>query len=177
MSELENWAKPILSKMILPTAPVVLTPDEQMMIAAWLWKTAIVHEKPSGATYFNREERACLVNSEPPTSFGVHIWIAAANLTLGARLLGGPSRFEAPDGRSTDGYVMTLSIRRFAAQLLCVREMEGTNVSTVSHYNFKGTEALIWPEQNRDVGWPPVAAVLDDELFEKWHARWNTPAS
>ena len=72
---------------------------------------------------------------------------------------------------------MTMSIRRFAAQLLCVRELPGVDVSTVSHYNFEGAESLIWPEQDGSVAWPPPVASLDHDLFNKWHMRWNTPTA
>jgi hypothetical protein len=77
-----------------------------------------------------------------------------------------PSQFSAPDGRTTQGYLMTLAIRRFAAQLLCVREIPEVNMSTVSQYYFQGAEALIWPQQPSDVSWPPTAGVLNDHLFE-----------
>ena len=72
------------------------------------------------------------------------------------------------------GYLITMRIRPFAAQLLCVRELSGVDVSTMSHYKFEGAETLIWPEQDGPVAWPPPVAVLDHELFNKWHMRWNT---
>ena len=138
MSDLENLARPILSTLILPDRPVALSPDEQVIVASWLWKLAVV---------------------------------------MDATILGGISQLGAADGRTTQGYLMTLFIRRFCAQLLCVREVRGVNLSTVSHYQFKGAEALIWPEQDGDVPWPRPAAALDDALFQKWHTRWNTPKS
>ena len=149
--------------------------DEQVVIASWLWKLAIVHEKPSGATYFDEAERKCLMKGDAPTPFGVHIWIAAYIGHLDANLRGGPCEFSSPDGHKLQGYLITMSIRRFAAQLLCVRELPGVHVSTVSHYNFEGAESLIWPEQDGPVAWPPPVAGLNHDLFNKWHMRWNTP--
>ena len=175
MSDLETIATPALSRMILPTGPVTLNIDEQVVIASWLWKLAIVHEKPSGALYFNKAERMCLIDGDAPTPFGVHMWIAAYIGPLDANLRGGPCEFGSPHGHKLHGYLMTMSIRRFAAQLLCVRELPGVDVSTVSHYNFEGAEALIWPEQDGPVTWPPPVAGLDHDLFNKWYMRWNTP--
>jgi hypothetical protein len=93
MSELEHVAAAVLSRMILPKGPITLDANEQFVIATWLWKLAIVHEHPSGATYFNDAERRCLVNDDSPPASGVHVWIAAYRGDLDANLRGGPCKF------------------------------------------------------------------------------------
>jgi hypothetical protein len=173
MSDLENLAKPILRRMMIPKGMVSVSPDEQVVLASWLWKLAIVTEYPTGAVYFN-SERTCLMNGHAPTPFGVHMWIAAYAGKLDANLNGGPCTFSSPDGDKTEGYLMSMTLRRFAAQLLCVREIPGKNLNTESHFSFEGAEALICPERDGDVMWPPPAGTLDGPLFDKWHTRWNT---
>jgi hypothetical protein len=97
---------------------VSLLVDEQVVVACWLWKLAIVHEYLSGAIYFNDEERQCLLLGNAPTPIGVHMWIAAHHGDLDANLKGGPCTFSSPDGQTANGFLMTMSLRRFAAQLL-----------------------------------------------------------
>lgn len=174
MSKLENLAKPILSPMMVPQRPVQLDPDQQTVVAAWLWKLGIVHEHASGVKYFNTAERQCLPNWDDPPIGGVHMWIAAYSGPLIGNLRGGPATFSAPDGRTVEGFLMSMSLRRFAAQVLCVRQMPGTNVDVVNRYNFKGAESLIWPEPEKGVIWPAPAASLDAHLFDRWHLRWNS---
>jgi hypothetical protein len=175
MSELENLAKPILSRMIVPRNVVNLCPDEQVIVAAWLWKLAIVAEYPTGAKYFSDDERRCVMKGDAPTPFGVHIWIAGYRGRLDANLNGGPCSFSSREGDKAQGYLMSMTLRRFAAQMLCVREIPGKNVDTVAHFYFHGAETLIWPEREDDVVWPPPAGFLDDALYDKWHTRWNNP--
>jgi len=184
MSDLESDAKPILSRMILPTEPVLLSPDAQMIVAAWLWKLAIVFEHQSGATYFTVDERRLLIDGNPPPSGGVRIWIAghrgAKNPKdeprFNANIVGGPSTFSLPDGRSVPGFQMTFFVRRFAAQVLCVRPLPGTKMNFKFQYDFTTAEISIWPEESVHVAWPPAGGLLDEEQFEKWHTRAFDPA-
>lgn len=173
MSELEGLASPILSSMIKPSRDVDLSADQQVVIAAWLWKLAIEHEHIGGGGYFDEGERRCLMRGDAPPTGGVHMWLAAHSGSLLANLKGGPATFSAPDGRTTYGFLMSMSLRRFAGQVLCVREMPGVNVHTVARFNFEGAETLVWPEAERAVRWPPSAGPLTAELFSKWHQRWN----
>ena len=70
---------------------------------------------------------------------------------------------------------MSMTLRRFAAQLLCVRERPGKDVNTISHSNFEDAESWIWPEHDDTVTLPAPAGALDDDLYDKWHTRWNNP--
>jgi hypothetical protein len=72
---------------------------------------------------------------------------------------------------------MSLTIGRLAAQVLCVREMPATNISTLSRYYFAPAEVLIWPDDSEArMTWPP-GQVLAPDLFSKWHLRWNSEES
>jgi hypothetical protein len=88
-------------------------------------------------SYFNADERERLLRGDAPPIGGVHIWMAASSGSLAANLKGGPATLSAPDGRSVEGFLMSMTLRRFAAQLLCVRELPGVNINTVSRYNFE----------------------------------------
>jgi hypothetical protein len=78
MSNLENDAKPFLAEMILPSrpGPIVLSPDHQIVLASWLWKTAIVHEHSSSVKYFNGGERRALRRGDCPPNDNVLMWIS-----------------------------------------------------------------------------------------------------
>jgi hypothetical protein len=174
MSDLETLAAPALTRLIRPRKPTSISFDEQVVIASWLWKLAIVHEKPSGAVYFNADERTRLMNGDAPPEGGVHMWVSCYDGRNDGAIRGGPANFTSPMGHSVAGFLMTVRIRRFAAQLLCVRELPGHDIDVVGQYDFTDAERLLWPEGHRVVSWPPQYR-LDDSLFEKWHARWNTP--
>src|SRR5207249_4087328 len=68
MSDLEDDTKPILSPLIYPREKrdVRLTPDEQIILAAWLWKIAILHADLSPEKYFTRAEREVLWRGDIP---------------------------------------------------------------------------------------------------------------
>src|SRR5262245_61112520 len=64
MSDLEDYVKPVLAPLIFPKRYTEhrLGPDEQMLLAAWLWKIAILHESVSDVSYFDETERHLLLN-------------------------------------------------------------------------------------------------------------------
>jgi hypothetical protein len=60
MSELENIAIPVVSRLILPRDPfTVISEDELVVVASWLWKVCIVAELATGARYFNDAHEHC----------------------------------------------------------------------------------------------------------------------
>lgn len=174
MAELEGLAKPVLARLIRPNGPVELSQDKQAFLTAWLWKLAIVHEHITSATYFNAAERRCLIRMDDPPTRGVHLWIGYYSGRNIAALRGGPSTFSAPDGRHVDAYLLSMNLRRFAAQLLCLRGLRGVLIRSQPQYNFANYERRIWPEPDQPVHWPPPAN-LTTTLFELWHQRWNAP--
>jgi hypothetical protein len=176
MSMLENLAIPILSPLIKPTGMRQLVPDEQVVVASWLWKLAIVHEALNPVRYFTRDERRSLPRGDAPPSDGVRMWIGHYGGTTKANLKGGTSTFSAPDGRSASAFLLSMTISRFAAQLLCVRELPGGGPRGVPRaaYDFSTAETRIWPEWNHAVRWPKTWS-LNQEMFDLWHRRWNAP--
>src|SRR5262249_48304333 len=134
MSRLESLARPTLSAIIRRTGRRHLTGDDRVVLSAWLWKVAILHDNIGAGAYFTADERAALTSATDPPTDGVHIWLAAYSGDRIGNMRGGAATFTAPDGRSTSGYLMSLTIGRLAAQVLCVREMPGTNIETVSRY-------------------------------------------
>jgi hypothetical protein len=175
MSDLENLARPFLSEMILPSspAPVRLSPDQQIVLASWLWKTAIVHEHASTVKYFNGAERRALRRGDSPPNNNVLMWISTYVGPLIANLKGGPAEFVTPDGRQLDGYLISLTIGLFAAQVLCTRKLGQTRTRPRARYNLAAAEAMIWPE-SPDIVWWPMTDRLDGDDFNRWHMRWNT---
>jgi hypothetical protein len=173
MSELEELARPILSRLIKPTAAVDLSPDDQVTIVAWLWKLAIVHEHITRVRYFTVTERRRLIRLADPPSVGVHVWIGYYSGNNAASLRGGLATFGASDGRTFDAYLLSMSLRRFAAQLLCFRPLPRVRVRAEIQYDFTGFERRIWPNPDEAVHWPP-RSTFTEQLFDMWHRRWST---
>jgi hypothetical protein len=105
MHELEELAKPILSPLILPKQQkaVWLSADEQVVLASWLWKIAILHEDVTPHKYFNEGERHVLRSGDAPPLENVLMWISTYVGPLIANVKGGPASFSTPDGRTMDG--------------------------------------------------------------------------
>lgn len=174
MSDLEVLAKPILSKIIRPTGPVDLSPDEQLVIVCWLWKVAIAHEHVIGRNYFTADERTCLMREDAPPEIGVRVWLAGYAGDLSANVKGGTAAFSAEDGSVTEGYLLSVTIGRFAAQMLCLREIPGRSMSALANSDFSQAEVDIWPGSDERVCLPPPGGSLADQAaFDQWHLRWH----
>ena len=175
MSELETDVRPFLSKMIYPRTrgSVRLDPDEQMLLAGWLWKTAILQEDVTHTLYVTRSERQALWRGNAPPQEGVMMWISIYTGSLIANLKGGPALFGTPDGRTLNGLLLSMSIGLFAAQILCRRKLPNTRTKPRAQFSFAHAESMIWPESPDIVDWPPGRPLSGDD-FGRWHRRWNT---
>ncbi len=173
MGDLEQLARPVLERLIKPRGDVRLSSDEQTVVAAWLWKLAIMHEHASRDRYFNRRERECLIDLNDPPENGVRAWVGAYVGDLAANLRGGPGIFSAPRGRVLKGFLMSMSLGQFAAQLLCVRMPSDLPVKAPGGYDLGSAEVQIWPAADVSASWPP-AMRLTTSRFDQWHSRWKT---
>jgi hypothetical protein len=174
MSDLEHLAKPILGVMILPKKAVTLTPDEQVVIVAWLWKMAVLHESMSQRKYFTKEERECLQIGDDPPAQNVAMWLGYFGGGLDANLRGGPARFTRRGGHRIPGFLMSMSLRRFSAQVLAFRPSTQRPVRASAQCDFSNAEVQIWPPTDRNVEWPPLLTMYQ-RSFDLWHKRWNAP--
>ena len=175
MSGLEEIAKPILSPLIVADRQTRLTTDQQVVVASWVWKVAILHEHVSGATYFTEDERTCLMNGDAPPEDGVRMWVAQYSGERVARLRGGPSTFKAATGHTFEGIVVSLAVRRFAAQIVAVRRKAGEPRGTPKSQFASGDVARrLWPDPGVPIPWPPARASMSDQAFNQWHWQWNT---
>jgi hypothetical protein len=172
MSDLENAVRPFMVRVLLAEGTVTLSPDEQVVLVAWLWKTAILHERAGPHRYFSTEERQCLRRGDAPPSGGVLVWIGCYKGTRVAKISGGPSTFKAHRGEKYPAMQMTLRLGPFAAHVLALRPRDGVTAELASRYDFRTAEIQIWPERGDTVTWPPRQA-LEDETFQAWHDRWN----
>ena len=173
MSELETLAMPILQPMIRPVGSVTLDADQQLVLACWLSKVAILHEYAATRRYFRVADRASLLRRGAPPP-GVQIWIGAYVGSRTGTLWGGPCTFAG--GRPPQhvpGLLTTLNLGQFAAQLLAHRLRDSMRVR--GQYDFSRLVLRIWPPLVERVTWPPAAGGLDDEAFSALHRRWNTP--
>ena len=173
MREREDDVKDVLAPLVLGAGPVRLGLDEQAVLASWLWKLAAVFERTQPDRYFTtRELRGLTRNDDLPDE--VHIWLAARVGGDIAEVRGGLSLFEnARAGLRVPGMVMTLYVRRFAAQVLAFRSPRGLRTMPAAREDFTRAVVRIWPESARAKVWPP-AVTLNDRSFERFHLRWNT---
>lgn len=173
MSDLESLATRIIKPMIHASREIWLDSDEQLIVASWLWKTAVVHEYNTGEVYFTDEERTCLTTAGSPPDADVFVWLALVDGDLDAYIRGGPCSFSDNTGSRVSAYMMSLHIKHFGAQLLCFRRPPDLSVSLESRLNFNQAQLRVWPESPRAVRWPPVAPLHGGD-FHRWHERFNT---
>lgn len=177
MSDLETIAAPTLTRLILPRNPLSsIDPDEQLVIASWLWKVCVVLECATGSRYFNDAERRCLFDGpgEPPHRT-VRMWMGVYVGRNVANLRGGPASFSHPDGGRIPGMLATLTAGLFCAQVLAVRPPPRISVNVTSRRDFTGAVKQVWPPENgRSMTWPPQFTLNHREL-DLFHRRWNTP--
>ena len=132
MSQLEQRARPVLSRLILSDKTLILTPDDQAVIATWMTTTAMMFESVSRIPrageavvvpepFFRQDKRSSLrVHGRPPD--GTMLWLgqyvgdrfgAHSSVDLTLPLDGsGPVEGEA--------FVSTFAVGHMAFQLLSI---------------------------------------------------------
>jgi hypothetical protein len=119
MHELENAAKPLLTPLFDGT-DVLLSPQQQSVVAAWLWKTAVVTVLASRPAYFSKEELHGIVAEPPPDflrmsvgTFSDRLPIAHADTRYGTAQAGG--------GAAIDNLFYYLQVRHVVFELVHIR--------------------------------------------------------
>jgi hypothetical protein len=174
--------------------PLRLSGHEQLLLAQWTIKTAMVFDCgwAQGGLFFTEEERTALRNSLAPTGLSspmpchAHVWLARREglntMVSGANCLHGGVRWmdvihPAP------GYVVTLGAGHFTAQVMTVRppfEVPGNPEVTYEMRPGPWHEATIriWPAVRSSAEWPPRITLQDDgdgPTLEEFTDRWVIP--
>jgi len=177
MSALEAAVAPLVTPMILGKPIGELSLADQLTIATWVFKTAIVleHATPMTRTPFYRFELAnAFYRSQTPPN-AVHIWLAHYQGTRAAASVVHRRRLRAKEPKRVfESATTTLSVGQFVFQSLALKEVEAANpslgASLVFDSQWQSLTIPIWPPSHQQVAWTPPKQ-LDDPLFRAFADR------
>jgi len=185
MRQLESGVKPILVP-LMNGQRATLSREQQLLVARWFIKTAIMHEMLGPEPYyFQPYERKALETSlevpkptlfflgqyrgeRPMTSVAIHIPLVAGESTDRATPI--------------SGYSVTFTIKQLALQLFSLRVPPTFPFDTVSLHlpaNLSDMAVQFWPVVDDPLTWPPPF-WLDEDGLELFQSRWtvlNEPPS
>lgn len=121
MAELENNARPLLLPLFDGTE-VVLSIQEQGVIARWLWKTAVVTAVAQRRTYFSHDELRGMIGIQEPTGDFLRLSIgtfADPPYVAHADVRQGTGRKEGMD--AVDTFAFYLQIKRVVFEAIHIR--------------------------------------------------------
>jgi hypothetical protein len=194
MAALENEARPFLLPLLMGRE-VTLSGQEQLTIATWSVKTAIVFDctRTSERLYFSQQERDYLFQARakgalcapfPPNTF---VWLATYDgvntLTCIASALFGVSRgWDRRDVR-IGGHVATISAGCFVTQVLIERlppEHEHRLPPHDASGRWERATRRIWPLVSGRMRMPPEQRLDDgpmslDDFTLRWPAKTTSP--
>ncbi len=177
MSNLEEAAARVM-KPLIRGEPRILTPDDQVLLARWAAKTALVFEfayASSAANYIPASDRQWLRGNETPPA-STTVWLAGhtgrriafhrsvpfegspADSVVGGSI-GTSGTISRPEAHSTTLAILHLVIKVFGDSLPEERSLELPAVT-------RDVVIKIWPRQLAAVLWPPPRALDDDALFD-----------
>jgi hypothetical protein len=185
MSDLEKASKPILVP-LMHGVTSILTPRDQIIIALWLVKTAMVYDldaekRAPRPRYFESQEMRAFASTAsyfPTYMFFVGAYNGSragifqedhSGFTLTYRdelvahdpvALGNPLRV----------YALTLVIKHLVLQICCAKTIE-----SIGHFymkDFRRLSTQIAAPPPADVRWPPTYA-FGDELIDEFIKRWS----
>ena len=160
MSSLEGGVKDWMTPMVYRGEKVLLERDQQLALARWALKTAMVYEfiSPNEPMYFTESERKAFKERfEIPEN----VWIWAGRYD-GPRPMHAVQRRSPKDALAFTLFSVTFCANFFAFQVFAYR----SSVGDLSRYPVGTTrERLhqIWPAPQCDV-WPPETTIDDEAL-------------
>ena len=182
MSELENdYVKPILSDPILRGDAIRFTVDDQVTLAAWAFKTAVLidhmtstRRRPFFSAAVRRRFATTLMLPE-----GVQIWIMGHNATrLKRRTAYYVSHYLKPASarlKHFEFYVVTFVVGHFAFQVFAPRKPNRVHRRLPvlrPDSIWKDLTLRVWPSSGRTISWPPSGHYLSDDVMEQFAHRW-----
>jgi len=178
MAKLEDAAKPVMSPLINGSR-TILSPDNQVVIAKWLIKTAAMCDILAKHPYFQAEERQAIVSGMRPANTwmflacyrGPHIGELAARGRV-YHADPNPSLDDQQKLLDPQGYALTILIKHLALQIVSVRSSERLPTGSRITMPARWADASIHIPVNRDVIWPPPL-VFDKDGFEEFASRWG----
>ena len=179
MSDLENTVRPIITPMILGHARVLLTLRDQIAIATWAVKTAMVVEfleKPHTRYFTQAERHSLMIDAVPSRSMGAHVWLGR----YGSKNDGVHGLSATMAHPSSRAHISTFAVGQFAVQILVERSAIGQRDRlAVRPGPWEQMLSEIWPPppilETRGglLAWPPplaISAATFESLFDRFLA-------
>jgi hypothetical protein len=166
LSDLENkYAKAVLVP-LLRGERSELSPEQQVILTAWITKMAMVQEfVTSGRKFFSQSEREAFLQTLVPPE-GTLVWLAdvrSSHLSTCSQ----HSLFLKSAPSDPLIFIFTVTIGRFSFQLFCRRKHNGARWKQRMLRNadrWRNAILPIHPLNDRDVSWPPPQHVNDRSL-------------
>jgi hypothetical protein len=179
MHALEDAVKPILSKPIQIGGATSFSAEQQGLLAAWSYKTAMVFEF-AGHTptpYYTADERLALSQTSTAPARNVFVTLAgyaAGTLSTAHHHMINYELEDHPTRSSVDARCTTISVGKFAFQVLAMRLPDDVHqlLMPVRGRDWERRTVGIWPNPHPVVEWPPVE-ILDDRGLASFANRWN----
>jgi hypothetical protein len=182
MSKLESKVKPILTPMIHGTR-TALSPADQLVIAKWATKSAIVydtHNKDNPEYFFTRDDCKAFFDSGALPFPNTYIYLAhyydlkhEQVMTKETRRKGSPAEtFDAESNLfELETYAMTFAIKHLALQVFTFRGIKEYKFFIPARW--LDATIQVWPVKG-NISWPPRVA-FDKPGFELFADRWRSP--
>lgn len=178
MSGLEDIVKPIITPMIQGHVGRLLTLSDQVVIARWAVKTAMVVEymmKVEKRYFTQAERRSVMDDATPARHIGAHVWLGRYG-SQNYGVLGLISSLTFED-RILRAHVSTFAVGQFTVQVLVERHSVGKAIIAARPGPWDELLIPIWPpppllHRTRQF-WPPQLSITERDfnaLFERFLA-------
>ncbi len=165
MSGIEEAAKPLLIQMFNAKSQIPLSPDDQLTLARWAFKTVVVARYIANEGTFPAAHRRefCTTNDPPQQA---QIWIGTASVpntpTYGEAVA--QMRYEPVEltGPASDGAAIAVPAYRSELRLFNVVFVVMGQVADSPLARIEPSAALgqaltpLWPLTNHSISWPPL---------------------
>jgi len=164
MSVIEDMAKPIMTPMIAGE-PIALSTEQQVIIAIWTIKTAMVLDSMDGGGHFySQDDRYNFRETRDPGAY-ISIWLGHYGGHYLQTFIRHGIKASGKPGPTFNAYIVTLAIGRLVFQFLEFKfphseNRPGFRVPTALDWNSRTSEIL----DSRTIQWPPSLS-LDDSSY------------
>jgi hypothetical protein len=166
MSEIEKAAKPLLMQMFNSQSQISLSAHDQLALARWAFKTAVVARYVADkSTFPAAHRREFYTTNDPPQH--AQIWIGAASVPdtpIYGELLA-ETRYEpveltapGPDGSATVAPAYRSELRLYNVVFVVMGYVADSPLARIDPSEALG-QALtpLWPATDHGISWPPPA--------------------
>ena len=166
MSGIEEAAKPLLVRMFGSQSPISLSADDQLALARWAFKTAVVARYVADRSTFPTAHRREFGRTNNPPQ-NAQIWIGAASVpntsTYGELLA--ETKYEpveltapGPDGSATVAPAYRSELRLYNVVFVVMGYVADVPLARIDPSGALG-QALtsLWPTAGHGISWPPPA--------------------